>query len=38
MSSNRPIVHNFIYSSSIEWIQNTPPSEHSYNELTLISH
>ena len=38
ISSNRPIVHNFIYSSSIEWLQNTPPSEHSYRELTLISH
>jgi cytochrome c oxidase subunit 1 len=38
ISSNRPIIHNFIYSSSIEWLQNTPPSEHSYSELTLITH
>nr|UBI43110.1 cytochrome c oxidase subunit 1 [Proisotoma minuta] len=35
--SERPAVSNFIYSSSIEWLQNTPPSEHSYSELTLIS-
>lgn len=37
ISTARPRVCNFIYSSSIEWIQNTPPSEHSYSELTLIS-
>nr|YP_009480510.1 cytochrome c oxidase subunit I [Cryptopygus terranovus]APC61718.1 cytochrome c oxidase subunit I [Cryptopygus terranovus] len=37
MSSARPAVCKFIYSSSIEWLQNTPPSEHSYSELTLIS-
>jgi cytochrome c oxidase subunit 1 len=33
----RPIVHNFISASSIEWLQNIPPSEHSYSELTLVS-
>jgi len=38
ISSNRSMTHNFIYSSSIEWLQNTPPSEHSYSELTLTSH
>lgn len=37
ITSARPGVSNFIYSSSIEWLQNTPPSEHSYSELTLIS-
>lgn len=37
ISSARPRVHNFIYSSSIEWLQNTPPSEHSYSELSLIT-
>jgi cytochrome c oxidase subunit 1 len=37
IATARPIVHNFISSSSIEWLQNTPPSEHSYRELTLIS-
>lgn len=38
LSSYRPAIHNFIPSSSIEWLQNIPPSEHSYSELTLISH
>jgi len=37
VATARPAVHNFISSSSIEWLQNIPPSEHSYNELTLIS-
>lgn len=37
LSTQRPAVSNFIYSSSIEWLQNTPPSEHSYSELTLIT-
>nr|QIT06570.1 cytochrome c oxidase subunit 1 [Paranurophorus simplex] len=37
LSTNRSSISNFIYSSSIEWLQNTPPSEHSYSELSLIS-
>jgi len=37
LSTHRPALNNFIYSTSIEWLQNTPPSEHSYSELTLIS-
>lgn len=37
ISSARPRVYNFIYSSSIEWLQNTPPSEHSYSELSLVT-
>jgi len=37
ISAARPGVSNFIRASSIEWIQNLPPSEHSYRELTLIS-
>jgi cytochrome c oxidase subunit 1 len=37
LSSHRPAISNFIYSSSIEWLQNTPPSEHSYSELTLVT-
>jgi cytochrome c oxidase subunit 1 len=37
IATARPIVHNFIPASSIEWIQNMPPSEHSYRELTLIA-
>lgn len=36
ITSNRPVVSNFISSSYIEWLQNNPPSEHSYRELTLI--
>jgi len=36
ISSARPVIFNFIYTSSIEWLQNTPPSEHSYSELTLM--
>nr|QFX74494.1 cytochrome c oxidase subunit I [Isotomurus maculatus] len=38
LASYRPSVHNFIPSTSIEWLQNMPPSEHSYSELALISH
>nr|AMM04642.1 cytochrome c oxidase subunit 1 [Folsomia candida] len=38
ISTARPSVHNFIYSSSIEWLQNMPPSEHSYSELSLVTH
>lgn len=37
LATARPIVHNFISASSIEWLQNIPPSEHSYRELTLIT-
>jgi cytochrome c oxidase subunit 1 len=38
MASHRPRISNFIFSSSIEWIQNNPPAEHSYSELTLVYH
>nr|QGT34612.1 cytochrome c oxidase subunit I [Metisotoma macnamarai] len=37
LTTARPITHNFIPASSIEWLQSTPPSEHSYTELTLIA-
>jgi cytochrome c oxidase subunit 1 len=37
LSTARPGISNFVYSSSIEWLQNTPPSEHSYSELSLVS-
>ena len=37
LSTHRIIISNFIHSASIEWMQNTPPSEHSYSELTLIT-
>lgn len=36
LSTNRPVVYNYIQPSYIEWFQNSPPSEHSYSELTLI--
>nr|UIR97926.1 cytochrome c oxidase subunit 1 [Cyphoderus sp.] len=36
LSVNRPIMNPQIQPSYIEWLQNNPPSEHSYSELTLI--
>nr|YP_010502030.1 cytochrome c oxidase subunit I [Tomocerus caputiviolaceus]UXC95406.1 cytochrome c oxidase subunit I [Tomocerus caputiviolaceus] len=36
MSTNHPLVNSFIHSSSIEWMLNNPPSDHTYSELTLI--
>nr|WHL46839.1 cytochrome c oxidase subunit I [Aphaenomurus interpositus] len=36
LSSNHPIMNTHINSSSIEWMINNPPSDHTYNELTLI--
>jgi len=36
MATNRPVVYSRIQPSFIEWLQNNPPSEHSYSELTLI--
>lgn len=37
ISSSRDCVNNLINSPSIEWSQSIPPSEHTYNELTLIN-
>nr|QIT06471.1 cytochrome c oxidase subunit 1 [Novacerus sp. FZ-2019] len=37
MASSRPLMFSYIHSSSIEWMHNYPPSDHTYNELTLIS-
>nr|UOA67846.1 cytochrome c oxidase subunit I [Sophianus sp.] len=37
MTSKREIMFQNNMSSSIEWLQKTPPSEHSYSELPLIS-
>nr|UJG45528.1 cytochrome c oxidase subunit I [Diplonevra concinna] len=34
--SQRSMIFPMNLNSSIEWYQNTPPSEHSYNELPLI--
>uniref|UniRef100_UPI00315DBC6A cytochrome c oxidase subunit 1 n=1 Tax=Dicyrtomina ornata TaxID=1113191 RepID=UPI00315DBC6A len=36
LSSSRMVNSNFLTSPSIEWLQNTPPSDHSYIELTLL--
>uniref|UniRef100_A0AAU6QD96 Cytochrome c oxidase subunit 1 n=1 Tax=Seira pallidipes TaxID=3053390 RepID=A0AAU6QD96_9HEXA len=36
MMSNRTNINSILQPSYIEWEQNTPPSEHSYSELTLI--
>nr|YP_010265401.1 cytochrome c oxidase subunit I [Cyphoderus aff. similis]UIR97913.1 cytochrome c oxidase subunit 1 [Cyphoderus aff. similis] len=36
LSVNRPIMNPQIQPSYIEWLQNNPPSEHSYSELSLI--
>lgn len=37
LATNRPVINNLVYSASIEWTQNTPPSEHSYSELVLLT-
>nr|YP_010500021.1 cytochrome c oxidase subunit I [Adiscus speciosus]UWV18185.1 cytochrome c oxidase subunit I [Adiscus speciosus] len=36
-STNRLIVATLSLNSSIEWLQNLPPAEHSYSELPAIS-
>nr|YP_010890264.1 cytochrome c oxidase subunit I [Luehdorfia chinensis huashanensis]WJJ80165.1 cytochrome c oxidase subunit I [Luehdorfia chinensis huashanensis] len=37
MINQRIILFSLNMSSSIEWLQNLPPSEHSYNELPILS-
>jgi cytochrome c oxidase subunit 1 len=37
LGTNRPGVFNYLAPSSIEWLHNYPPSDHTYSELTLIS-
>nr|QLY90020.1 cytochrome c oxidase subunit 1 [Phaonia perdita] len=34
--SQRQVIFSTQLCSSIEWLQNTPPAEHSYNELPLL--
>lgn len=34
--SQRHVIFPIQLNSSIEWLQNTPPAEHSYNELPLL--
>nr|YP_010519739.1 cytochrome c oxidase subunit I [Furcilarnaca wufengensis]UXP34254.1 cytochrome c oxidase subunit I [Furcilarnaca wufengensis]UXP34336.1 cytochrome c oxidase subunit I [Furcilarnaca wufengensis] len=36
MLLNRPTLFPLNMTSSLEWFQNTPPSEHSYNELPIL--
>jgi len=36
IASERTVETVLINSPSIEWLQNTPPSDHSYTELTLL--
>nr|AML26677.1 cytochrome c oxidase subunit I [Ptiliidae sp. BMNH 1274726] len=36
MISNRKLISSHHFSSSIEWIQNYPPAEHSYSELPIM--
>nr|YP_010586239.1 cytochrome c oxidase subunit I [Himalopsyche malenanda]UZZ44001.1 cytochrome c oxidase subunit I [Himalopsyche malenanda] len=38
MINKNTLVYSTHLSTSIEWFQKTPPCEHSYNELPLISH
>nr|AHC32040.1 cytochrome c oxidase subunit I [Eubasilissa regina] len=38
MINQRPIIFNLQMNSNIDWLQNTPPSEHSFNEMPLISY
>nr|QLY89642.1 cytochrome c oxidase subunit I [Nymphalis urticae] len=38
MINQRIILFSLNMPSSIEWFQNLPPSEHSYNELPILSH
>nr|WMQ78051.1 cytochrome c oxidase subunit I [Obeidia gigantearia] len=37
MINQRLILFTLNMSSNIEWLQNLPPSEHSYNELPILS-
>nr|QXT45644.1 cytochrome c oxidase subunit 1 [Idaea simplicior] len=37
MINQRLILFSLNMSSSIEWLQNLPPAEHSYNELPILS-
>nr|UZC53690.1 cytochrome c oxidase subunit I [Ultragryllacris pulchra rubricapitis] len=38
MISNRTVIFPLNMTSSLEWFQETPPTEHSYNELPLLTH
>jgi cytochrome c oxidase subunit 1 len=36
--SKRPAIFSSYQESSIEWIHNLPPEDHTYSELPLINH
>nr|ALO77163.1 cytochrome c oxidase subunit 1 [Phloiophilus edwardsi] len=36
-TSKREVLYPMSLPSSIEWLQNTPPAEHSYSELPILS-
>uniref|UniRef100_UPI001F139C07 cytochrome c oxidase subunit I n=1 Tax=Rhagoletis cerasi TaxID=43399 RepID=UPI001F139C07 len=35
--SQRQVIYSMQLNSSIEWLQNTPPAEHSYSELPMLT-
>lgn len=37
LSSKRPILFTLHLQTSVEWQHNTPPADHTYNQLALIS-
>jgi len=36
IASNRSVISHSIYSASIEWSNNLPPTDHTYSQLTTI--
>jgi len=36
LASNRSVIFNYFTNPNIEWTHNTPPSDHTYSELSLI--
>nr|UAM92242.1 cytochrome c oxidase subunit 1 [Allodia sp. NHMO 442463] len=37
MVTNRNVIYSTQLNSSIEWLQNNPPAEHSFNELPMLT-
>nr|YP_010586070.1 cytochrome c oxidase subunit I [Brachycentrus kozlovi]UZZ43806.1 cytochrome c oxidase subunit I [Brachycentrus kozlovi] len=38
MINQRMVIYNIQMNTNIDWLQNNPPSEHSFNEMPLISY
>uniref|UniRef100_UPI0022DCE291 cytochrome c oxidase subunit I n=1 Tax=Limnephilus abstrusus TaxID=1875621 RepID=UPI0022DCE291 len=38
MINQRNVIFNMYMASNIEWLQNNPPAEHSFNEMPLMSY